>query len=129
MYYVYILRCRDGTLYTGITPDLGRRMAAHVAGTGAKYTRSHPPEEIAAVWRTEEKTDALRLEWAVKKRLTRAQKLSLIADPGRLGELLPGLETERFEHIPGVTLESLRGETGDPSSVTCGDTFPPGGRL
>ena len=110
MYYVYILRCRDGTLYTGITPDLGRRMAAHVAGTGAKYTRSHPPEEIEAVWRTAEKNDALRLEWAVKKRLTRAQKLSLIADPGRLGELLPGLETERFEHIPGVTLVSLRGE-------------------
>ena len=110
MYYVYILRCRDGTLYTGITPDLGRRMAAHVAGTGAKYTRSHPPEEIAAVWRTEEKTDALRLEWAVKKRLTRAQKLSLIADPGRLRELLPGLETEQFAYVPGVTLESLRGE-------------------
>jgi putative endonuclease len=109
MYYVYILRCRDGTLYTGITPDLGRRMAAHVVGTGAKYTRSHPPEEIEALWRTAEKNDALRLEWAVKKRLTRAQKLSLIAAPQRLEELT-GLETERFEHIPGVTLESLRGE-------------------
>ena len=46
----------------------------------------------------------------MKKRLTRAQKLSLIADPGRLRELLPGLETEQFAYVPGVTLESLRGE-------------------
>lgn len=104
MYYVYILRCRDGTLYTGMTPDLPRRMAAHRAGTGAKYTRSHPPEELAAVWATEEKTDAMRLEYAVKKRLTRAEKLALIAAPERLGELLD--TAERFTHVPGVTLEN-----------------------
>ncbi len=110
MYYVYILRCRGGTLYTGYTPDLGRRMAAHCAGTGAKYTRSHPPEEIEALWRTEEKTDAMRLEYAVKKRLTRAEKLGLIAAPERLWELLPGLEPEKFQHVPGVTLASLRGD-------------------
>ena len=98
MYYVYILRCRGGTLYTGITPDLAHRMAAHRAGTGAKYTRSHPPEAIAAVWKTETKNDALRLEYAVKKRLTRSQKLALIAAPERLGELVAGLEPERFQH-------------------------------
>ena len=110
MYYVYVLRCRGGTLYTGFTPDLSRRMAAHCAGTGAKYTRSHPPEEIEAVWRTEEKTDALRLEYAIKKRLTRAEKLRLIAAPQRLGELT-GLEPERFQHLPGVTLANCGGMT------------------
>ena len=109
MYYVYILRCRGGTLYTGVTPDLGRRMAAHLAGTGAKYTRSRPPEEIAAVWAAAEKNDALRLEWAVKKRLDRAGKLRLIAEPGRLGELLPGLEPEKFTCLPGVTLAGCLG--------------------
>ena len=104
MYYVYILRCRGGTLYTGITPDPGRRMAAHAAGTGAKYTRSRPPEEMEALWRTAEKNDAMRLEYAVKKRLTRGEKLALIAAPQRLGELLPDLEPEKFEHVHGVTL-------------------------
>ena len=110
MYYVYVLRCRGGTLYTGFTPDLGRRMAAHCAGAGAKYTRSHPPEEIEAVWRTEEKNDALRLEYAIKKRLTRAEKLRLIAAPQQLGELT-GLEPERFQHVPGVTLANCGGMT------------------
>ena len=42
-YYVYILRCRGGSLYTGITNDVEHRMAAHLSGRGAKYTRSHPP--------------------------------------------------------------------------------------
>ena len=109
MYYVYILRCRGGTLYTGVTPDLARRMAAHCAGSGAKYTRSHPPEELAALWRTDEKGDALSMEWAVKKRLTRAEKLALIAQPARLAEV-PGVAAERYEYVPGVTLAGLMTE-------------------
>ena len=61
MNYTYILRCRDGTLYTGWTNDLDRRLAAHNAGSGAKYTRSRRPVEVRI------------------KRLTRAEKLALIA--------------------------------------------------
>ena len=98
MYYVYILRCRDGTLYTGSTPDLQRRLAAHMAGAGAKYTRAHPPLGIAAVWVTTEKSDALRLEYAVKKRLDRAQKLELIARPEALAERWPELAA-LFERV------------------------------
>jgi len=112
MYYVYILRCRGGTLYTGVTPDLQRRMAAHAAGTGAKYTRSHPPEELCALWRTAEKGHALSLEWAVKKRLTRAQKLALIAQPERLGEV-PGIAAERYEYVANVTLAGLMTDRTD----------------
>ena len=46
MYYVYLLRCADGTLYTGFTNDLARRLAAHNAGKGAKYTRSRLPVDL-----------------------------------------------------------------------------------
>ena len=104
MYYVYMLRCRDGSLYTGITPDLPQRMAAHCKGTGAKYTRSHPPEEIANLWRAEDRIAAARLEYAIKKRLKRQEKETLIAAPERLLDLLPGLEGLTFVHLPGVTL-------------------------
>lgn len=77
MYYVYILRCRDGTLYTGITDDLARRLAAHNSGRGAKYTRGRGPVELA-YWETcPDKSAALRREYAVK-RLTRQEKLALI---------------------------------------------------
>ena len=51
MYYVYVLVCGDGSLYTGMTNDLHRRMALHAAGRGAKYTRSHPlPEQVGQVF-------------------------------------------------------------------------------
>ena len=78
---VYILRCGDGTLYTGITDDLSRRLAAHRAGRGAKYTRGRGP--LALVY-WEEQTDraaASRREWAIK-RLTRAEKEALAASWG-----------------------------------------------
>lgn len=78
-YWVYILRCRDGTLYTGITNDVDRRAAAHNSGRGAKYTRGRGP--VAVVYREEcaDKSAALRREYAIK-RLTRAEKLALIAE-------------------------------------------------
>ena len=104
MYYVYVLRCRGDTLYTGITPDVCRRMRAHCGGSGAKYTRSHPPQALACLWRAADKVSAARLEYAVKKRLDRRDKLALIADPARLGTLLPALSALDFTHIPGVTL-------------------------
>ena len=76
-WFVYILRCADGTLYTGITDDVERRTAVHNAGRGAKYTRSRRP--VKAVYRETcaEKSAALRREAAVKK-LSRAKKLALI---------------------------------------------------
>ena len=77
MYWVYILRCRDGTLYTGITDDLDRRIQAHNAGVGAKYTRGRGPVELVYREAQPDKSSALRREYAVK-RLTRQEKLRLI---------------------------------------------------
>ena len=76
--FVYILQCGDGTLYTGWTPDLARRLQAHRAGKGAKYTRGRGPLTLAYVQRLETKSEALRRE-AELKALPRARKLALCA--------------------------------------------------
>ena len=77
-YYVYMLRCTDGSLYTGITTDVKRRFAEHQAGgaAGAKYMRNHTPQEIVAVWEVENRSEASKLEWRIKH-LTKQQKEAL----------------------------------------------------
>ena len=77
MNWCYILRCADGSLYTGWTNDLGKRLAAHNAGTASKYTRTRRPVVLAYVERFESKEAAMSREWHIK-RLTRAEKLALI---------------------------------------------------
>lgn len=79
-WYLYILRCGDGTLYTGITTDVDKRLEAHRSGLGAKYTRGRGPLELAYREKCGSHSDALKRELAVK-RLTRTQKLALIAAP------------------------------------------------
>ena len=78
-WYIYILRCGDDTLYTGITDDVDRRFAAHCAGKGAKYTRGRGPLTLVYTEEAEDKSAALKREHAIKK-LTRAEKLNLIED-------------------------------------------------
>ena len=75
---VYILRCSDGTLYTGITDDLPKRLKAHREGKGAKYTRGRSPLELAYQEQCEDKSQALRREIEIK-RFSRQEKLALIA--------------------------------------------------
>ena len=77
MPFVYLLRCSDGSLYTGWTTDVERRLAAHGAGTASRYTRSRRPVEIAAVLPVADRSAALREEARIK-RLPRAAKLGLI---------------------------------------------------
>lgn len=98
-YYVYMLRCRGDVYYTGLTTDILRRYRLHVSGKGAKFTRSHPPESIAAAWHCGEKTAAARVEYAIKKSLTRAQKEALIAAPETIGEMLPQLQDLAIEVV------------------------------
>src|SRR5579859_3852633 len=74
---VYIVRCVDGTLYTGYTTDIERRIAAHNAGKGARYTRSRRPVELAARWTFASKQEAMQAEYALKG-LSRAEKVRLI---------------------------------------------------
>ena len=75
--YTDILRCADGTLYTGWTNDLEKRLAAHNAGTGAKYTRPRRPVTLVYHEVFETKEAAMRREWEIKH-LSRLQKLRLI---------------------------------------------------
>jgi putative endonuclease len=91
-HYVYILRCADGTLYTGYTTDPARRTAEHDAGEGAKYTRGRTPVELAHVERFETKSGAMSREYVMKE-LSRAQKDRLVVgDRPAVGERV----TDRF---------------------------------
>lgn len=74
--FVYLLRCRDGSLYAGWTTDVERRLRVHAAGRGARYTRSRLPISLAATWEVSGRSQAMRLE-AQLKRLTREEKLAL----------------------------------------------------
>lgn len=73
----YILRCSDGSLYTGWTNDITKRLAAHNAGKGAKYTKSRTPVELVYVEFFDVREAAMRREYAIKQ-LSRSQKLALI---------------------------------------------------
>ena len=75
--YTYILRCSDGTLYTGWTFDLEQRLKAHNSGRGAKYTKSRLPVELVYSEEYNSKTEAMQREYAIKQ-LSRADKLALI---------------------------------------------------
>ena len=77
MYFVYLLRCADTSLYTGITNDLNRRLAAHKAGTASRYTRSRGALRFEYIEQKRTKGSALKREAAIKK-LTRQEKLLLI---------------------------------------------------
>lgn len=75
--FVYMLRCKDGSLYTGWTNDLEHRLAMHKSGRGAKYTRGRGPLELVYSEELPDKEAALRRECAIKK-LRREQKLALL---------------------------------------------------
>ena len=76
-WHVYLLRCGDGSLYAGITNDLGKRLAAHRAGRGARYTKGRGPLRLLHSESAATKGEALRREWAWKQ-LKRSEKLLLV---------------------------------------------------
>lgn len=93
MYSVYIILCSDGTLYTGTAKDAFERFKKHKEGKGAKYTRTHSPEKLVAVWDTEDKSTALKTEMRIKK-LTKNKKEELIRSPEKV-ESYTGLNAEK----------------------------------
>lgn len=80
MYYAYILRCADGTLYSGYACDLARRVKAHNNAKGAKYTRARVPVELVYSEGFETKSEAMQRENQFK-RMTRKEKLALFESP------------------------------------------------
>ena len=77
MWFVYIIRCKGGSLYTGATNDLEKRFKAHKEGKGAKYTKSHKPEKIVFSKKYGNKIMAMKKEWEIKS-WTHKQKISFI---------------------------------------------------
>jgi len=72
-WFLYLIECQDGSIYTGITVDVAARYAAHASGKGARYTRSHPPRRLLAVVEHAGRSEAAKAEHAVKK-LTASEK-------------------------------------------------------
>jgi len=85
MYYVYIVRCADNTLYTGIATNLERRVEEHNNSTkGAKYTRSRRPVSLVHYEAYVDRSTASKRECQIKKKMSRAEKLELIAGGSEL---------------------------------------------
>ncbi len=80
-WHVYIVRCRNDALYTGVTTDLERRLEEHNRGVGARYTRAFRPVELVYSERAQDRVHALRRERAIKQ-LPRARKLALVGARG-----------------------------------------------
>ena len=95
-HFMYVLECADGSLYTGYTPDVEARLAAHRAGTGAKYTRGRGPLNLLAAAQFVTKHDAMSAEYRFK-RLTRDQKDALLAQAAKPGADFAAILREAFE--------------------------------
>ena len=94
-YYIYIIECTDGTLYTGVTTDIDKRLCEHKNKTGAKYTRSHPPAVLRALWTCEGRSDAQKLEYRIK-RLPKERKLALILNNNYFEKYFTELDTSLY---------------------------------
>lgn len=77
-HYVYMLECSDGSLYTGYTTNVGKRLDTHNRGKGAKFTRSRLPCKLVYVEVYTSKQEAMSMEWHIKHKLSRKDKLQLI---------------------------------------------------
>ena len=106
--FVYILRCTDDTLYTGITTDFEKRFRQHCGEIkgGAKYTRARGVKKAEALWETESPAAARKMEYALKK-LKRSEKEKLIKSPEQITEkFIPSLAEYTFS----VVTENIRKE-------------------
>ena len=78
MYYTYMIRCEDNSIYTGMTNNLEKRTNEHISKKGAKYTKSHNAIKVEIAWKSKDKSLACKLEYQIK-RLTKTQKEDLIS--------------------------------------------------
>lgn len=96
-WYLYLIECRDGSIYTGITVDVAARYAAHAAGKGARYTRSHPPKRLLASVEYPDRSSALKAEYEVK--LLSADAKRAYADGLASAERAPGSMLKISERV------------------------------
>lgn len=86
-WFVYLIECRDGSIYTGIAVDVARRYAQHAAGKGARYTRSHPPARLLGAFAQADRSSALKAEHAIRRMSPDAKRaLCRTADTPDLAE-------------------------------------------
>ncbi len=104
MYYIYIIKCEGGELYTGIAADISRRLSEHSSQNEkcAKYTRTHRAVSLEALWTAESRSLASKLEWRIK-RLTRKKKLELIAAPESVSTIAE--EGEEFAPVTDFSFD------------------------
>ncbi len=102
MYYTYMLRCKDNSIYTGYTNDINKRMKDHFSKSknGAKYTKSHESLKLEVVWKSKEKKSACQLEYWIK-RLSKMQKEELIKTKDLDNFLGQNIECNNFELVHG----------------------------
>lgn len=88
--FIYIIECQDDSLYTGVAKDIEKRLKEHYfqEKQSAKYTKSHQMKNLKALWHSETKQNAMKLEYQIK-RLSRSKKLELINNPNLLNEINP----------------------------------------
>lgn len=100
MYYTYMLRCEDNSIYTGITVDIERRMEEHYTKNEkcAKYTLTHSAKKLEALWQSDDRSLASKLEYYIK-RLTKKQKEALITDNNIHQLLRDKIEVEKYNRI------------------------------
>ena len=98
MYYTYMLRCSDNSIYTGMTNNLEKRISEHISKNGAKYTKSHNRVKLETAWTSKDKSLACKLEYQIKN-LTKQQKEKIIAGE-RLSTYLSGkVDCRRYKRI------------------------------
>lgn len=102
MYYTYMLRCEDNSIYTGITSNVERRMEEHFSKDKkcAKYTATHQAKKLESVWESENRVLASKLEFHIKKNLSKQEKESLIKDNSLLEKFLgEKIEAQNYKSI------------------------------
>lgn len=98
MYYTYIVRCEDNSLYTGMTNNLEKRIEDHKNKNGAKYTKSHKATKLEVAWRSKDKSLACKLEYQIKH-LTKKQKEKLIEGERLSAYLSRIVDCRRYKRI------------------------------
>ena len=98
MYYTYMIRCEDNSIYTGITNNLEKRINEHLSKNGAKYTKSHNATKLESAWKSKDKSLACKLEYQIKQ-LNKQQKENLI-NGQKLSNYLSGkVDCRRYKRI------------------------------